>query len=127
MIDTAAIPPCHTAPAPALPKNFTICGSRRSVTHVKWAVVQPVSPCPSRSRSSKHTLFPVCFNKYAAVSPVIPPPITTTSYSAFFDSFGYSENFASSQADFELAIIILLLKNHAAALCLILFVLLCAF
>ena len=69
----------HTACAWSLPKFLTNSVKTVSVTHVRCAVVFEVSPLRQRSLSTRATLWPARFSRYAAVIPVIPAPTTSTS------------------------------------------------
>ena len=69
----------HTACAWSLPKFLTSSDRSVSVTHVRCAVVFEVSPLRQRSLSTRATLWPARFSRYAAVMPVIPAPTTSTS------------------------------------------------
>ena len=72
----------------------------RSVTHVTCAVVRPESTPPHRRRSITATVRPLRLSRYAAVSPVIPAPMTTTSTVRLRSSAGYREiDDESSQYD----------------------------
>ncbi len=64
---------------PERPKRFARSERRRSVTYVRCAEVFPVSPAPMRSRSKTATRLPACLSRWAAVSPVMPPPMIATS------------------------------------------------
>ena len=70
------------------PKLLTSSERSRSVTQVRCAVVWLVSTPPARPRSITATDRPALFNRYAAVSPVIPAPMTTTSTVRFRSSAG---------------------------------------
>jgi hypothetical protein len=59
----AAAPPAHNSRADSRPKCRTTSGSRVSVTYVKCAVVQPVSPWPTRSRSRTQPERPASCNR----------------------------------------------------------------
>jgi hypothetical protein len=57
---------------------------------VSFAVVYPVTPRAIRFASTRATVFPSFFSRYAAVRPVIPPPRTATSTVTFSSRRGYS-------------------------------------